>query len=283
MDNREKAISLLKGGYDLHVHTTPSHIDRLLDDIELVEQANHYKMDGVMIKNHYESTAGRASLINHHFTFNTRALGGVVLNWPVGGINPYAVESALKLGAKFVWLPTRDSLHCLKFGDMKGDFFKRPGISILDDKGKLISPFYEVLEVIKKYDGVLATGHVSVEESILACEEARKQGVKTVLTHPDWYRTKVPKSIQVELAKNGVKIEKLWANLSDGDCSAESMIDSIKSIGTSSVFISTDRGQKDKENPLDSILSFIELLLDYNFTESEIKDMVSKVPEELVK
>lgn len=283
MDNKEKAISLLEGGYDLHVHTTPSHLDRLLDDIELVEQADHYKMSGVMIKNHYESTAGRASLINHHFTFNTKALGGLVLNWPAGGINPYAVESALKLGATFVWLPTRDSLHCLKFGDMKGDFFKRPGISILDDKGKLISSFYEVLEVIKKYDGVLATGHVSVEESILACEEARKQGVKTVLTHPDWYRTKVPKSIQIDLAKSGVKIEKLWANLSDGDCSVESMIDSIKSIGTSSVFISTDRGQKDKENPLNAILSFIELLLDYDFTESEIKDMVCKVPEELVK
>lgn len=35
--------------------------------------------------------------------------GGITLNRQVGGINPYAVESALKLGGKVVWLPTQSA------------------------------------------------------------------------------------------------------------------------------------------------------------------------------
>ena len=103
---------LLEGAYDLHVHTFPSHIKRKMNDIELLKKANDYKMGGIMIKNHYESTAGRASLLNEYFKFSTKVYGGIVLNSTVGGINPYAVESSMKLGAKFVWLPTRDAHHC---------------------------------------------------------------------------------------------------------------------------------------------------------------------------
>ena len=50
MKNREKCLNLIKGAYDLHVHSTPSHIKRKLDDIELLEMAEKYKMAGVMIK-----------------------------------------------------------------------------------------------------------------------------------------------------------------------------------------------------------------------------------------
>lgn len=34
------------------------------------------------------------------------AFGGLCLNHPVGGLNPDAVETSLKLGAKVIWLPT---------------------------------------------------------------------------------------------------------------------------------------------------------------------------------
>ena len=63
-------------------------------------------------------------------------------------LNPYAVESALKLGAGFIWLPTRDAAHCLQYGDMPGDFFTSRNWAF-DESGKLVSRFYEVLEVIK--------------------------------------------------------------------------------------------------------------------------------------
>ena len=243
MKNIEKCLNLIKGAYDLHIHSTPSHIKRKIDDIELLEMAEKYQMAGVMIKNHYESTAGRAELLNKHFNFKTKVFGGVVLNRPVGGINPYAAESALKLGAKFVWLPTRDALHCLKYGNMEGDFFNREGITIFDSKGNLKNSFFELLEVIKKYNAVLATGHISIEESLAACQEATKLGIKTVLTHPDWKRTKFPLEIQKKISDMGVFIEKVWANLEEGDTNLEEFIESIKLIGPEKIFLTTDRGQ----------------------------------------
>lgn len=43
----------------------------------------------------------------------TTAYGGIVLNWPVGWLNPYAAESALRMGARFIWMPTRDAANSL--------------------------------------------------------------------------------------------------------------------------------------------------------------------------
>lgn len=61
---QEMARELLKGAYDLHVHSAPSHVKRALNDYELMEQAQAAGMAGVMIKNHYECTAGRAQALN---------------------------------------------------------------------------------------------------------------------------------------------------------------------------------------------------------------------------
>lgn len=279
---RREAEALLQGGFELHAHSFPSHIKRSVDDFELIEQAARVHMAGVMIKNHYESTAARAALVNRRSGLPTRAYGGLVLNWPAGGLNPYAVESALKLGAGFIWLPTRDAANCLQYGDMPGDFFARPGISVLDDKGRLVPAFYEVLEVIKKYDAVLATGHISVSESIEVCRASRNAGVRTVLTHPEWKRTIVPRKIQRELADMGVFIERNWANVEDGDCTAEQMLEHIRAVGPERTFLATDRGQAWKETPIEGMLRFIELLLSNGFKDREIRTMVCDVPGQLL-
>lgn len=281
---KKEIIEMIKGAYDLHVHSFPSHIKRKMNDFELIKKAKYYEMAGVMIKNHYESTAARASLLNDYFKFSTKAYGGIVLNTTVGGINPYAVESSMKLGAKFIWLPTRDAFHCLKFGNMKGDFFDREGIKLIRENKnkKLIESFYQVLEVIARYNGVLATGHISIEEARLVCREAISRGIKTVLTHPDWNRTKYSLEEQKEFAKMGVKIEKVWANLEDGDCEESFFINSIREIGVENIFLTTDRGQYDKKDPIESYLNFIEFLLKNGFSNQEIKIMTTEVPKKLI-
>lgn len=280
--NHLKAVELLEGGYDLHVHSAPSHVKRILDDAEVLQQASEAKMAGIMIKNHYESTAARAALLNKRSGAATKAYGGVVLNWPAGGLNPYAAESALKLGASFVWLPTRDAANCLTYGNMSGDFFDRPGIEILDGNGKLLPAVYEVLEVVRRYHAVFATGHVSPKESVIVCKAARQMGVRTVLTHPEWERTVVPGEIQAQLAALGVAIEKNWINIADGPCPIETMMHNIRLAGCEHVYIATDRGQAGAETPLEGMLRFIELLLDQGFSDAEIKMMIQTVPASLV-
>lgn len=282
MDN-EEIKNILKDSYDLHVHANPSHFNRSLNDFELLEEASKYEMAGVMIKNHYESTAGRAALINDSCKdLKTRAYGGLVLNKPAGGINPYAAESALKLGAAFIWMPTRDAENCLRHGKIEGDFFDRVGIKTIDEKGKLVKEVYEIFEVIKKYDGVLATGHLSVEESIIVCKEARKNNVRIVFTHPEWEYTIAPASIQKELADIGVIIEKNWYNVAEGNYSLIKMAENIKVVGADRVFLATDRGQAGREHPVEGLIKFINELMKVGISEREIHTMIKKVPRELV-
>ena len=55
---------LLKGGYDLHVHSAPDCLPRKMDDIDMAKRITDSTLSGYAIKNHWTSTAGRAQLIN---------------------------------------------------------------------------------------------------------------------------------------------------------------------------------------------------------------------------
>jgi len=186
------------------------------------------------------------------------------------------------MGAKIVWMPTRDTANCLQYGNMRGDFFSRPGIVIYDENGKIKNSVFEIIEVVKKYDAYLATGHLSVQETIDLCKAARKQNAKMILTHPDWYRTVVPLEIQIELAKMGVLIEKLWENVAEGSISAENMAKSMQAIGSERIFMGTDRGRAGRERPAEGMLLYIETILNQSIKEKDIKNMVSHVPREIV-
>ena len=80
--------------------TQPRPLSSSFDDYGLLEEAGRAGMAGIMLKSHYESTIARAILANIHCASCTKAYGGPVLNWPVGGLNPYAVENAMKRGCR---------------------------------------------------------------------------------------------------------------------------------------------------------------------------------------
>ncbi len=273
---------LLKGACDLHMHAAPSPFNRLMDDFELVCQADQAGMAGIMLKSHYESTAARAQLVNRHSGVQAKAYGGIVLNWPVGGLNPYAVENALKRDAKIVWMPTRDSRNSLKMGDMPGDFFKREGITALDENGELKPVVLEIMDIVKKYDAALATGHLEPEESVKLCLEGCKRGVRMILTHPEFNRTVVSAETQAELARQGVWIEKCWYNIAENNCTAQEMADHIRTVGAEHCFLSTDRGQGNREAPVEGMTRFLTTLLEQGLTEGEIRAMVSDVPSKIL-
>lgn len=81
-----------------------------MDDLELMEAAVARDVRAVVIKSHHFPTVNRAALVNRlrkerHPDSDFEMFGGITLNRFVGGINPQAVEAALKLGAKLVWPP----------------------------------------------------------------------------------------------------------------------------------------------------------------------------------
>lgn len=282
MKSTEPCAELLRGAYDLHMHPAPSPFSRQCTDYELLRAAQEAGMAGILLKSHYEPTAARAELANAVVQSAAKAYGAVALNWPVGGLNPYAVHNALKRGAKIVFMPTRDAANSLESGDMPGDFFKREGLTILDGDGALKAVVYEIMDVVKSYDGTLATGHLSPHESILLCRAGIERGVRMVLTHPEFSRTTIDAEVQREMALLGVFIEKCWYNIGEGECTIEKMAQNIRAVGAQHCFLCSDRGQQGREVPVEGMRQFMAALIEQGITPDEIRTMTREVPQRVL-
>jgi hypothetical protein len=281
-NNKERALALIKGGYDLHTHSMPSHFPRSLNDFDLLREADRYGMAGIMLKSHYDQTASRAYLVNQKGRTAAKAFGGIALNRPQGGVNPDAAEACLRLGGRMVWMPTFDSLQFRNAGALPGAMEIAAPLTIFDDGGALIPAVFEIFEVVKKYDVYLATGHLSEKESIALCTAGVKEKVKLILTHPDFQKTPVSFATQTALADKGVLIEKAWLNVHWGHISAEAFAESIKRLGSHRVFFVTDAGQADNKYPPESFIEGVISLLDYGLGDADIVNVVRKVPQSIV-
>ncbi|XBO85557.1 DUF6282 family protein [Bacillus licheniformis] len=95
--------------------------------------------------------------------------GSIALNYQVGGINVHAVEAALGLGAKTVWLPT---LHAKRHREAEG---KSGGVETVNGN-KVVPELREVLKLIAEKNAILGTGHLSPREIFIIVEEAKNKG-----------------------------------------------------------------------------------------------------------
>ncbi|MCL5957961.1 MAG: DUF6282 family protein, partial [Chloroflexi bacterium] len=225
----DQVNELLRGGIDLHTHAGPGLFLRVVDDIQLAEQAREAGMKGVLIKAHEGDTTYRAVLAAKVVP-GIEVMGAIVLNHFVGGLNPSAVDLAVKTGAKMVWMPTLGAKHHADWHH--GRTFDVPSnskpletmsepIRILTDTGKLRPEVQEIIRLIAGANVAFGTGHLSPPEISVLAEGSRETGLrKIIITHPDLNLTSMPLSQQVELARKGAFIEKIricttprWGNV----------------------------------------------------------------------
>src|SRR5687767_2719493 len=86
----------LKGAIDVHVHSYPDDRPRSIHAIDVAKLARTRGMRAIVLKNHWESTAGTAYLVRQVVP-EIEVFGGIALNRTVGGINPAAVEHMTKV------------------------------------------------------------------------------------------------------------------------------------------------------------------------------------------
>ena len=224
----------LKGVCDMHVHTNPDLRLRAYDDFELCDAAVRVGARAIVIKTHLGDTSCRAALTNHynqivHGENDFTMFGSITLNKCVGGINPIAVENALKLGAKVVWLPTQSARnHLLKMGKPTKD-----AVDMVVD-GKVVPEMLDVFKLINEHDAVLGTAHVSPEEAFVVVEAARDAGVKKiVVTHPEWWIVGMTVEDQVRLVKDyDVILERCFAQIMGGGKYKSNLADNLAIINT---------------------------------------------------
>ena len=275
----ETVDELIKGAYDLHVHSSPDVVPRKLSDIELANKAREAGMAGILIKNHFVDTSSRAILVREIMN-GINVFGGIALNNSVGGLNPAAVEISLKLGAKEVWMPTVHSLnHRNKLG-------KKEGLFILNNRGKLKKEIYKILEIIASFDAILGTGHLSIKEIMVLVEEAIKLKIRKILiTHPEYWITFIPIETQIILSNLGVFFERCYYSSTlkgNNNVKFDQIIEYINKVGFQSTVISTDLGQKNNPDPISGLKIIVSNLLKANVQESKIKRMIIDNPNYLI-
>ena len=267
---------LMKGVIDMHVHTNPDLRLRAYDDFELMEAAIRVGARAIVIKTHQGTTMDRAYLCNRHNkivhgeTNNFTMFGSITLNRVVGGINPKAVDVALKLGAKVVWLPTQSAKnHMMK---MNQDISQC--VEVVRD-GKIVPELRSVLELVRDHNAVLGTAHIAPNEIFTVVEEARKIGVKNiVITHPEWWIVGMSLEDQIRLVKDyDVILERCYAQNMGGGKYKSNLADNlsvIREVGYKNVMVDTDGGQTENPHWELALAEYMQYLLDHGIPEEQV-------------
>jgi len=285
----QHARELLRGAYDTHIHVAPDVVPRIIDDVALARRFAELGMDGFVLKSHYTSTAERAAVVRAAVP-QTRALGAIVLNRAVGGMNALAVEVAAREDVRTVWLPTVDSVNESHERDappgatvpvwvklqleLRAQGIEIPPVPVVDAGGAALPETIAVLERIARHDLLLATGHLARDEIFTVVEAALEAGVtQIVITHPEFPAQNLTVEDQIALARRGALLERCMTTPYTGKIAWSEWIEHIRATGPEHSVLSTDLGQVFNPPVEDGMGIMVDRLLAAGFDDEEIRTM----------
>lgn len=289
-------LELLHGAVDIHVHQAPDIYPRIEDHLELAQGAKAAGFRALCLKCHNFPTVQMAET-TRKVVEGIDVFGSIVCNLHVGGVNPIAVEAALKYGARQIFMPTVDSVNHQRLVHTVGEHGKglqvkgglskytleAPRLDLVASDGGLSREMREVLQLIADADVILNFGHISIREMQTILPAARRQGVKRIVVdHP--YFSKLSILEQQTLADHGVWINYTagelfprWYRVSIGDFAA-----AIRAIGVERMVLSSDCGQLHNPPEPEAMRMVCQLLLEEGFSEENIKRMLHHNPAHLI-
>lgn len=281
----------LEGAVDMHVHTHPDIFPRLVDDVEAARAARDAGMAAIVFKSHHENTVTRAFYANG-LVPEVRSFGGIVLNSYVGFMNAAAVEVALRLGGRFVWMPTVDAAYHAEVHGGSGNLVGLSGgleggavYTVLDHSGALKGEVSEVLALIAEHDAVLATAHLSPREVLALVEAARTAGIeRIVITHPFYKAPGLSLDQLEQLVAFGAVAEMGYC-----DYSAmwhvgivEEVVEAVERLGADNCVLVSDAGQTHNPPPPESLRVFAQTLVEKGVAEADVVKMIKDVPRQVL-
>jgi hypothetical protein len=281
---------LVRGSIDMHMHFGPDPLfPRRIDAAGAARDAQEAGMLAFVLKSHSYPTAPVAYEAQK-VAPNVHVIGSICLDLEMGGCNPYAVQASADIGAKVCWLPTFTSKNSL--GKAASDFgfhFKSEGVYILDDQGELTKDMRECLRIIKDYDMVVASGHVSPREIFAVMDECKEIGhEKIVITHAlEFNVCEEPLALEqiYDLAKRGAYIEHVALTCLPAQritMSPRDMIQVMKRIGAGRCVLGTDCGVAWNPPPVEAMRMFVSILLRHGLPADDIKQMAQVNSAELL-
>lgn len=276
-------LEILRDTIDIHVHAGSGRIDVYA----LAKQATEASMRAIVLKSWHSMSVDAARVAQHSIQewaaergFRpTNIFGGVVLNRPVGGLNPEVVRLALQFGAKVIWMPTSSAKAYLKRKGMSELEAKACGGIYILEKGELVPEAEEIVNLVADSDAALSCGHLSHEEILILIREAKNAGVKSVIVdHPHLGSLNASLDVQKEMVKKGAYLNHTFITLMPlfSTLNPCKMAEDIRTIGPEHCIMSTDVGQIFSPPPVEAMRLFIRHMIVCGLSRHEI-DLMTKV------
>jgi Family of unknown function (DUF6282) len=287
---------VLKGGIDLHVHPAPSPLPRRIDAVEAAQAAESIGMRAIVVKSHHHSTVTDVLALGRDLNgLPVRVFGGIALNSAVGGLNPHAVDLALKLGGRIVWFPTiaspqhiaHHAAHPdLKFPKLAVHVREERPVDVLDESGVLREEVHDIIGLIKEHDAILASGHMAPDRILAVFEAAHAAGVsKLLVNHPNF--------VVEATHEQGCRFVELGAVIEHSLCMYDDrssfynwdidvLLGWISAVGADRSTLGSDLGQMKNPLPSEAFTNIVGQLLDAGLSEADLEAMVRRNPARLL-
>lgn len=286
-DSRAEEVSaLLMGAVDLHCHSGPAAMPRVLDHHEAMLECAAAGFRALLYKDHFYLGVPHALVLEKLFPdTGVRLFSGLVLNNASGGINPHAVDHAASIGAKIIWMPTVSAQNHIAQLTGQGKTFPKTTrkmldpvpLSALDANGAVCDAAKACLDIIAQANIILAGGHLPARELHLLFEEAKRRGVKKMLVnHPTYIVGCTDDDIR-SLVAAGAYIEHsicMFANGKSKKFGPSDLAHLIDIAGIDRTVLSSDLGLLDNPRPVEGFRQIVQILLDLQFSGADIRRLV---------
>jgi hypothetical protein len=293
----DRVVRVLEGAVDLHVHPAPSPLPRRIDAREAGELAGEAGFEAIVVKSHHHSTVMDVLALGEPGGDGSgaRVYGGVALNSAVGGLNPHAVDLALKMGGRIVWFPTIASpQHIahhrahpdLKFPKLAVRLQPEEPIDVFDGNGHLKPEVHQILESIAEADAILASGHMAPASITAVFEAAREKGVRRMLVNHPNFVIEASYDDARHWVGLGALIEHSLCMYDDESAfyhwDLETLVKWIEAVGAEHSTLGSDLGQMANPLPTESFRKIVTGLLDRGMPERDVRRMVADNPRQLL-
>jgi uncharacterized protein DUF6282 len=283
---------ILVGVIDVHAHSGPDSRPRSIDFLDAARYAKLKGMRGLVLKHHRDPTAGYAYIVRKEVP-GLEVFGLIDLNQNVGGLNPFAIEqfaSVTMPGAppqgygRVVMLASDDTPYQLQVAKNT----TTPPVVVVQN-GQVTAQAKAIMQLIKKYDFTLTTGHHNGAESVIIVREAIAQGISAQrigVTHANIDPPGLTIAQMQEVAKMGAFVEVCTQSQRALTPEAEKALaarddriaDIIKQVGANNIIVETDLGQANNEYHGDGIVSFVRAMWARGISRADTDIMTKRNP-----
>lgn len=278
---------LLVGAVDLHCHSGPAAMPRILDHHEALMDCADARFRALLYKDHFYLGTAHAIMLEKLFPeTGVKLFSGIALNNASGGLNPHAVDHAIKLGGRIVWMPTlsaKNHIDAQASGQAKTfpktaqKMLDPVPLTVFDANGRLIDAVKQILDLIAEGNAILAGGHLSVPELFAVFEEARERGVKKMIVNHPTYIVGCSEADIRGMVAMGVSMEHSICMFVEGRSkkfSPQELARLIEVAGVQNTILSSDLGLQGSPRPVDGFREVVGILLDLQFSAADIRTLV---------